>query len=394
MTDDHNDLHEDAHDEETVIAGDAVHEAPSDYEFADDHGASTIDHNDEHGSLSADAADALPARRRSLLPILAAVGGVLVLGGVAWWQFGGASSSPDASFMSAASMPAATVSSSVPASVTPAPVAPAPLAPASPPPLPVAATTAASPVLPLATPDATPPVSATALPAPVEQPTLKPIDALIAAPKPLPVVPVPAPAPVVIVKTPASVAPMLAVPSQNGDANIQSLATRMDVLQKDVEHLTTQLGQMTNALAATATPTSDISHRLDVLEQKIATLHAGNATTSSVAPSLVVTDEKPVSHPVVVKHKPRTPKTVQVKIHKPIKLAAAPKPVAKPLTVKEEKWVLRSATPDQAWVSDSNTSRDLKQVKVGDTLPTIGRVTAIRQNGDEWVVQGTKGSIQ
>jgi hypothetical protein len=58
------------------------------------------------------------------------------------------------------------------------------------------------------------------------------------------------------------------------------------------------------------------------------------------------------------------------------------------------RWVLRAAMPGQAWVSTTPTSRELKQLQVGDTLEGIGKITAIQQQGNNWVVQGTKGLIQ
>lgn len=56
-------------------------------------------------------------------------------------------------------------------------------------------------------------------------------------------------------------------------------------------------------------------------------------------------------------------------------------------------WVLRSAKPGVAWVSEKG-SNEMRTVSVGDTLSGIGKVTAITTDAQgRWVVNGTRGSI-
>jgi len=55
-------------------------------------------------------------------------------------------------------------------------------------------------------------------------------------------------------------------------------------------------------------------------------------------------------------------------------------------------WELRSAADGVAWVSRP-ADNQLYRVSVGDELPGVGRVTAIRQQGDSWIVVGTTGQI-
>jgi acyl dehydratase len=38
--------------------------------------------------------------------------------------------------------------------------------------------------------------------------------------------------------------------------------------------------------------------------------------------------------------------------------------------------------------------RDLKMVRIGDEVSGIGRVTAIENSGNGWIVQGTTGQIK
>lgn len=57
-------------------------------------------------------------------------------------------------------------------------------------------------------------------------------------------------------------------------------------------------------------------------------------------------------------------------------------------------WLLRSAKPGMAWVSQ-NGARELKTVSIGDVLPGVGKITLISQDeSGRWVVSGTKGFIR
>lgn len=60
----------------------------------------------------------------------------------------------------------------------------------------------------------------------------------------------------------------------------------------------------------------------------------------------------------------------------------------------EGSMVLRAATPDAAWVSGDANSHDLQRVTVGESLPGIGKVKAIRQTGDKWEVVGSEGTLR
>ncbi len=55
--------------------------------------------------------------------------------------------------------------------------------------------------------------------------------------------------------------------------------------------------------------------------------------------------------------------------------------------------MLRAATPEEAWIATSPSSTDLVSVRVGDNLPSLGRVQAIKQIGDRWVVEASQGSV-
>jgi intracellular multiplication protein IcmG len=346
--------HDAGHDEILTPEHEAVHEPPSEYEFADDHSdehgaaaATEEEHAEDMGALPAD--DAPPARRSPILPIVAAAGGVLLLGVVAWWQFSGPSSSPP---------PAAPMAA----------MAPIPVAPAAAPAAPVAAVSSVPVSTVAAKTAATPAQVAPAL----AQPTA------VAAP----------------VATYAPVAQQLvqqqAASNAAEDQRISTLTTRIDDLQKALDQATQQLGQVTNMVASTAGGTSpgskDLQDRLDRLELQIAQMNHPApvlTTPATLATETPVTASapRPVRSFAVHHAAPRTHKVKTLVIEKPLAPAS-------------DQWVLRAAAPGQAWVANSSTSRDLKALHVGDTLPGIGRVTAIKEQDGAWSVQGTKGSIQ
>jgi len=79
--------------------------------------------------------------------------------------------------------------------------------------------------------------------------------------------------------------------------------------------------------------------------------------------------------------------------------AAAPTAEKKPVAAqpaapaRKVDWVLRSAKPGMAWVSEKG-SNEMRTVSVGDTLAGIGKVTAIATDAQgRWFVNGTRGSI-
>ncbi|MBW7910109.1 MAG: hypothetical protein H3C49_02380 [Alphaproteobacteria bacterium] len=72
---------------------------------------------------------------------------------------------------------------------------------------------------------------------------------------------------------------------------------------------------------------------------------------------------------------------------------AAPKAAKPAASVKKVSWVLRSAKPGMAWVSEKGSS-EMRTVSVGDTLAGIGKVTSIAADAQgRWVVNGTRGTI-
>ena len=57
-------------------------------------------------------------------------------------------------------------------------------------------------------------------------------------------------------------------------------------------------------------------------------------------------------------------------------------------------WVLRSAKPGVAWISEKN-SNDLKKIKVGDTISGLGNIQSITHTRSQgWVIQASLGSLK
>ncbi len=75
------------------------------------------------------------------------------------------------------------------------------------------------------------------------------------------------------------------------------------------------------------------------------------------------------------------------------KIQMAPKDQSvEPVVEKTIQWVLRSAQPGMATLSETG-SKDLKTVEIGTVLTGLGRIVTIQIENGLWVVRGTKGSV-
>ena len=379
--------HETLHEGEVPHDHDFVHESPSEHEFDDDeHGATAEDEHIEESALTGE--DESETRRRSpVLPLLAAVGGVLLLGAAAWWQFG--------SGIGSAPLP---VAAGTPPAITPLSATPpqqqavaakrgASSATPSASSVGVAPKTAASPI------QETVPEASVA--APSSSPILEAVAASASAPAATPAASMTSePAvPTSVASTATSAAPAVVAGDKN-DHRVDALIARIDELQKQLNQANQQLGQVTNMVAASvntasAAPVSkDMQDRLDKMEQQIAALNPrpAAAPTSHVT-GIVLGAPKPVA-PAVKPYHPTPNKTKIAQAHRPVGKKAGKRFESPPV------WVLRAAVPGQAWVASNATSRDLRPVKVGDMLQGIGRVTAIQQQEGGWIVRGVQGVIR
>lgn len=160
---------------------------------------------------------------------------------------------------------------------------------------------------------------------------------------------------------------------------------------------TQQAGAAPTPVTVPATPPSAaaadaMSEHLAELEKKLASMEAKAQQQDTVIADLQ-------NQLAEAQLKASTPKT-ESDNHEP---APKPKPKAerqpaKPKPVETVKkpasaWELRSASDGVAWVSRP-ADNQLFRIAVGDQVPGLGRITAIRQQGEAWVVVGTEGQIR
>lgn len=416
MNDDNLDHHEQhdhtisAEHEQGAEAAEAWHghEPPID-DFSDPASEATVS---EETDAAEDIAVPVEMVRSSHVALMAAaaIGSVLLIGAVIYWQFGSMlhntpqTPRPISVTQNAAPkpLPADLVKDDgISQNSLAQPTAPAAI-PQPPPVPPVVEATPAAPaqapssaVAPLARPDM--PVGQAAMasaPAPIP---VNPASIPVTAAPAVAVAPaaVPAPTPVPSAQTQPAVTPVVtqqapakaAAPTASGGSNdnrVAELTARVDELQKALAQATQQLSQIGDKVGNTAAGTSsDANERIARLEQTIAQLQQ-QKSVSGAKTAMVSETDAPVA---TVSHKKHHTKAASVKTHH--KNASDDSFVAKG----SGRWVLRAASPDEAWVSKTASSRDLRPVHVGDTLPGIGRVKSIDQVGDGWVVKGTSGSV-
>jgi intracellular multiplication protein IcmG len=134
-------------------------------------------------------------------------------------------------------------------------------------------------------------------------------------------------------------------------------------LEKKVATLETTL----NDLKKTTATKSDV----DALKASLAKIEKAVARASS--------DTKPAD--------------VKTTTSEDVKPAPVKTTATKKVPVVRKSWVLRSAKPGMAWISEKG-SDEIKTISVGDTVSGIGKVTAIaKDDGGRWVVNGTQGKI-
>jgi hypothetical protein len=200
----------------------------------------------------------------------------------------------------------------------------------------------------------------------------------------------------------AAAAPPVAPPSAPAvGSRIDALATRIDNLQRSMETASQQLNQLNTVVAANQVmpPASNqispaLEDRLNKIEQSLLQIEHNEAAkapppapvpTETEASSEVVTKVPATHHAKSAKHKPVHKKTV----HHPVPVAARV-----PVVTATSPWVLRAATPNEAWVAADAQSAELRHVQVGDSLSGIGQIRSIRHTPDGWEIEGTTGTIR
>jgi len=331
----------------------------------------------------------IPRKKVSLLlPLVAGIGGLLFLGALLYWQFG-AAPTPTGQTAQLSSPPP--LSTETPASADTAAAKPAPIS-----------SNGSADISSLKQPaeDVTP----TTAMAPVA-------DASAPPSSPAPVVPsVSTSPPVVSPSIPATVplsppsATIAAAPVKNDavEQRLNILSAHVEDLQKSLTQATQQLSQVSNMIAAnppSAQSSPALEDRLGKIEQQLEQMQHNAPTVTS--PPMAASESstvaelapkksaaKPSAH---VTHKASS-KTARHK--KSQAVAHKSTPHATVAISPSPHWILRAATPDEAWVATNDFSPELRHIQIGDTLTGIGRVLAIHQNGDNWVIEGSQGTVQ
>jgi len=171
-------------------------------------------------------------------------------------------------------------------------------------------------------------------------------------------------------------------------------------MEARLKALTDQIETLKKALDGATAQNVELLSRIDALQnQKTAETLSGKSVVD-VKPvvkdkqkDVVVKAEQSIEPVVLVPtvQKAKAPKKAKAEKR------AAPKKTAVSLAAPVDKgsqWVLRAATPDAAWVSMTRDSMELRRVAVGESLPGLGRVKEIRQSGDAWQLVGETGVLK
>ncbi len=179
-------------------------------------------------------------------------------------------------------------------------------------------------------------------------------------------------------------------------------------MQKSAQATAIQLSQLNSAVAASqtmppvasqASPALEI--RINYIEQSLMQIELKQAAAKP-APSVTMPEEseaavrsetvtaKPVSHKhTPAKHKHKISKAVKPSHHE---MVMAPMPTLPERA--SSAWVLRAATPTEAWIAADAHTAELRHVQVGDNVTGVGQIRAIHQTPSGWEIEGTGGTIQ
>ena len=339
-------------------------------------------HGDEAASVSEDTGEVeeevVEKQKSKLIPMVFVLAVLLLGGGGAYWWFTRVPTDGEKPVATAVTPPVKTE-----------PVAPTTGAIATDTPLP---STAIAEPTPASTPDVpmVPPSKLADAPVPEKVPTpqeaanlLPPVAAeppipLLAGQKTPQAAPSISPAPVPTVP-PVLVAPISAPTAP--DQRVVALSSRVD----ELERLLSQTSQQLNEVTAKNAKTEEVNARLMKLEKRVdqQARHVVPTHTEIADENFYAKKPEPKVQKPVVTHTKAVPAP-----------KVAPKPVEAVKAVPAVVWIIRAAIPNEAWVAKDSSTSALQHVKVGDVLSGIGRITAIHQKADKWVVDGTEGSIR
>lgn len=134
--------------------------------------------------------------------------------------------------------------------------------------------------------------------------------------------------------------------------------------------------------------TKSMSDQIDATNQTLQNLSSSIDTISSTLEKINTTeDSKPaIQSSAKISEKPVEQKNSKTKKVEPVKQSSKARPVVK------KSWSLRSAQPGSAIIRD-RSSGNIREIKIGDTVQGLGKITKISAENGLWVVQGTQGRV-
>lgn len=183
--------------------------------------------------------------------------------------------------------------------------------------------------------------------------------------------------------TPVSPVTSAAADAKSAELQAQVVAaqSRILTLQKQVEDQAAELASQKQKAASAVVPTGHSDEEVEALKSKISDLEAKLASKAASKPVKVIS-ERDESADTVDRSSYQSTSSIK----------KAPVVAAKPNVVVKAQWSLKSAGTGKAILANKATG-DLKSVRVGDTVPGLGRIVSIASSNSSWVVRGTTGTV-
>lgn len=187
-------------------------------------------------------------------------------------------------------------------------------------------------------------------------------------------------------ETPAPIAPTVNVNNESQEAllkaqqELQQAQARIAALEEQLQTAQQQASENAEKAAAAAKKAQDLA---DAAEQQIA---APVIEKSITPPESAPPESAPIAPDTTEAAKPEKP---AAKKSAPKKEVVSSKRVEATSLIR---WELRSAQDSRAMIAKQG-SGDMVSVQVGETVPSLGKITAIHKTAEGWVVQGTKSRV-
>ena len=215
--------------------------------------------------------------------------------------------------------------------------------------------------------------------------------------------------------------------SQAMEQQMQNVASQLQSLRDTIASSNQSSGEKASAQTPTdAVSTSELSqvknslnrleNKVTSLENKLASLPAQRAQTPAQTTQTTSAEKtadakarpvqkmqaRGIDNPPTPAQKPAPPQVASDMTEKKLEDVVAnidkipdetgiedmPPPPEKDIL--QQKWVLRAAQPDRAWLSPEGRLAELKEVVVGDRVQGLGRIQAIELISGKWVVKGSQ----